>query len=192
LAIVDKLTRLLGTTIDDTIGVAGDPATLLHRLLAEMADDLARAKSALADCKREERNLAKQIVLVERAVSEWAQRAMSAMRAGDDVVAKDALARKGAHQTKADELRAAYRQNGHDAESLMNALVGLNLRIDEAKHRRTGILLRAKRGSLESTITEVILEPKMPLAKTKVGEAARGKSASRDRAKVAGQRRTKR
>ena len=117
---------------------------------------------------------------------------MSAMRAGDDFVAKDALARKSAHEVKLEELRAAHRQTRRDAESLMNALARLNLRIEEAKHKRTGILLRAKRGPAESTITEVILEPKMPLAKTQVGEAARGKGSSRDRAKVAGQRRTKR
>jgi len=192
LAIVDKLTRLLGTTIDDTIGVAEDPARLLHQLLAEMTDDLARAKGALAECKKHERHLAKQIALVQRTVSQWDQRAMSAMRAGDDIVAKDALARKGAHEVKLEELRTVYLQTGRDAESLMNALVGLNLRIEEAKHRRTGILLRAKRGLVDSPITEVILEPKMPLAKTQVGEKARGKSSSRDGGKVAGQRRTKR
>jgi phage shock protein A len=232
-----------------------DPERLLHQLINKMTDDLVEAKNHLAECKKEERRLAKQVELMGRAVSEWEQRAMSAVRAGDDFVAKDALVRKRQNEGQAEEFRAALRQQSQDVENLKNALVGLNLRIEEAKHKRNGLILRAKRAHVESTIREVILEmpraepsavlgrldqrisflegqagllpelsddaiasiasatenaaraetdllrlrramtkperkPKKPLAKA--GETARGRGSPQGRAKVAGQKRTKR
>jgi phage shock protein A len=234
-----------------------DPERLLHQLLNEMTDELVEAKNHLAECKKEERRLAKQVELAERSVSDWDQRAKSAVRAGDDFVAKDALVRKRQHDEQVEELRAALRRQGVDVENLKNALVGLNLRIEEAKIKRNGILLRAKRAHAESVITEVIVDlpraeplavlgrlgqrisflegeaallpelsddaiasgaaatenavrvetellrlkkvmtkperrPKKPLAKTRAGDAPRGKASPRERAKVAGQKRIKR
>jgi phage shock protein A len=236
---------------------ADDPERLLQQLIAEMTDDLVEAKNHLAECKREERRLAQQVELVEVAAAQWEQRAMSAMRAGDDVVAKDALVRKGQQEDQAEEVRAVHRRQCQDVENLKNALVAQNLRIETAKHKRNEILLRAKRAHVENTISEVILEtpraepsvvldrlderisflegeagllpelsdeaiasgasaaenaaraetdllrlkramteperkPKKPLAKTQAGEATRGRASPRGRAKVAGQKRTKR
>lgn len=232
-----------------------DPERLLHQLLNKMTDDLVEAKNHLAACKKEERRLARQVELLEHTASEWEQRAMSAVRAGDDFVAKDALVRRHQYREQTEETRSAHRRQLQDVQNLQNDLVGLNLRIEEAKHKRNDILLRAKRAHAESTVHELILEtpraepaaildridrrislledeagllaelsdeaiavsasptekavrgeidllglkrplikserrPKKPLAKT--GETPRGRAPERDRAKVAGQKRTKR
>jgi phage shock protein A len=256
-AIVDKLTRLLGTAIDDTVRLADDPETLLHGLIAEMTVDLVEAKNHLAELKRADRVLAQQIKLADDAAQQWDQRARSAVRAGDDVVAKDALVRKGQIEDHAEGLRWEQRKHRQNAEYLMSALIGLNQRIEEAKLKRNEILLRAKRTHAGSTITEVIRQspgkspselldridrrmavvegevglvpelsdeaiassvsgadnaqgleadlqrlkrdvtqpdrkPRKPLAKTRAGEATSGKGSPRDRAGVAGQKRTRR
>jgi phage shock protein A len=155
-AIVDKLTRLLGTAIDDTVRPADDPGKLLHGLIVEMTRDLVEAKNHLAELKKEDRRLAQEIELRAETARQWEQRAKAAVRAGDDVVAKDALLRKRQNDDQAERLRGELQQQRHDAEYLMNALIGLNLRIEEAKHKRNEIVLRAKRAHAGTTIAEVI------------------------------------
>jgi phage shock protein A len=155
-AIVDKLTRLLGMTIDDTVRLAGDPEKLLSELIVEMTNDLVVAKNHLAQLKKDERRLAQEIELVSRAAGEWDQRAKSAVRAGDDVVATDALLRKRQNEVHAATLESSLRKQRRDADHLMNALVALNIRIEEAKHKRNAILLRADRTEQKGTIAEVI------------------------------------
>jgi phage shock protein A len=155
-AIIDKLTRFLGTAIDDTVRLADDPEKLLSGLIAEMTGDLVQAKNHLAELKKEDRRLSQEIELREDAARQWGQRAKAAVRAGDDVVAKDALVRKRQNDDQADRLRGELQRQRQNAEYLMNALIGLNLRIEEAKHKRNEIVLRAKRAHAGTTIAEVV------------------------------------
>jgi phage shock protein A len=157
-AIVDKLTRLLGTALDDTVRRADDPETLLHALIAEMTRDLVTAKNHLAACHKEEQRLTKQVEIAAKIAADWSLRARSAVRAGDDVIARDALVRQHQHERQADDLRVALEGQRRDAVHLRNALVGLNLRIEEAKLKRNGILLRIRRAEGERAMEQVLLK----------------------------------
>jgi phage shock protein A len=154
--IIDKLTRLLGTAIDDAVRSVDDPERLLQQLVLEMTRDLVDAKNHLAQCKKEERRLAKEVEILDRTAQDWEKRATAAVRAGDDVVATDALVRKRQNDEHADKLRGLLDRQRQDTKNLTNALIGLNLRIEEAKHKKGAILLQARRAQVEGTIAEVI------------------------------------
>ena len=113
--------------------------------IAEMTAYLVAAKDQIAASQKEERHLAQQAEVAAREAGEWETRAMAAVRAGDDVVARDALMRKRQHEVEYDRLRAAELQQHQQTAALTRALVTLNFRIDEAKRRQNTVTVRASR-----------------------------------------------
>ena len=137
-----KITPLFG-------GKAGEPAPegdapVLTGLIGEMTEQLITAKNRVFDSQKEERRLAKQAELAARAAGEWEQRAMAAVRAGDDVVSRDALLRKRQHEMEDGRFRAAENEQHRQTAALGRALVELDSRIEEMKHKRKAVVGRAE------------------------------------------------
>src|SRR4051812_1329372 len=103
-------------------------ATTTERALAELvarrAGDLVVAKNLVAEAKQEEARLGKQAEVASRAADEWGQRAMSAVRAGDDVIARDALVRRREYERQAGGVRAAIVAEGAGGLRLAGACAG--------------------------------------------------------------------
>jgi phage shock protein A len=134
------------------LGPSGAAESALSKLAACMADELVEAKNLVAAAKREERRLEKQVELAAQAAEQWGQRAMSAVRAGDDVIAKDALVRRSEFARKADEFKAAEGEQRRQVERLKAALSEQNLRLEQTKHRKNALLLRAKQAGALATL----------------------------------------
>src|SRR4030095_16267431 len=81
---------------------------------------------------------------------------MLAVRAGDDALAKEALARKKEHDT----LRASYQDQWQkqkaSVEQLKLALRALNAKIEEAKRKKNLLIARKKRAEAQKAIQETM------------------------------------
>jgi phage shock protein A len=137
-----KITPLFG----DKAGESGDEGRqpVLTGPIGEMTAQLIAAKDQVSDSRKEERRLAKQAEVVARGAHDWEQRAMAAVRAGDDVVARDALLRKRQHEVEHERLRAAEMDQHERTAKLTHALTTLNFRVEEAKQKRNVLVARAK------------------------------------------------
>src|SRR5438105_4601018 len=131
-------------------GGSDDAESALFGLIAAMADELVDAKNLVALTKKEEGRLAKQSEVAARLAEQWRQRATSALRAGDDVVAKDALTQRRQHERTAEAFRTAQQEHRREIERATAALSDRSLRVEEAKHKVNSLLLRAKRCRAES------------------------------------------
>ena len=138
-----KITPLFG----NKAGEPGDQGEgpVLTGLIGEMTAQLIAAKNQVADSRKEERRLAKQAEVAARAAGEWEQRAMAAVRAGDDVVARDALLQKRQYEREYERLRAAEKTRQEQTATLTRALTTLNRRVEEAKDKRNAVVARAER-----------------------------------------------
>lgn len=152
-----KITPLFG-------GKAGEPASegdepVLSGLIGEMTAHLIAAKDQVADSQKEERRLAKQAEVAARGAGEWEQRAMAAVRAGDDVVARDALLRKRQHELEYERFREAEKEQHQRTAALTRALVTLNFRIEETKHKRNAVIVRAERADALLALEQEAKDP---------------------------------
>jgi phage shock protein A len=138
-----KITPLFGDKAGESTLEGGEP--VLSGLIGEMTAHLITAKNRVADSQKEERRLAKQAEVAARGASEWEARAMSAVRAGDDVVARDALLRKRQQDLEYEQLRAGEHAQNRQTATLTRALVTLNFRVEEAKNKRNAVVVRAER-----------------------------------------------
>ena len=81
---------------------------------------------------------------------------MLAIRAGDDALARAALARKADHDEVAGQLKDQWEAQKTSVENLKGALRGLDNKIEEAKRKRNLLVSRQKRAEAQRTINETL------------------------------------
>lgn len=103
MGIFSRLGTLLKSNINDLISKAEDPEKILNQLILDMQDQLVEAKKQVAVSIADEKRLKKQLESELAKSREWEKKAMMAVRAGKDGLAREALMRKQEHDNLASE-----------------------------------------------------------------------------------------
>src|SRR5438093_10321666 len=152
MGIFSRLGQLLKSNLNDLISKAEDPEKMLNQVLTDMKTQLVEAKKQVAVAIGDEKRLKKQWDEQIGQAKEWERKAMMAVQASDDDLAKEALVRQKEH----DDLTAQYEQQWHlqkDAvDKLKDQLRVLNNKIEEAKRKKNILVARAKRAEAQKTI----------------------------------------
>src|SRR5262249_1590754 len=108
MGIFSRLAQLIQSNINDLIAKAEDPEKMLNQVVIEMTEQLANAKKQVAVSIADAHRLGKQFENEAQQSQEWERKAMMAVRAGNDELAKEALARKKEHELLAIEYQKQY------------------------------------------------------------------------------------
>lgn len=156
MGIFARLAALIKSNLNDLISRSEDPEKMLNQIVIDMGAQLLEAKKQVASSIADEKRLAKLAEAEAANAAEWERRAMMAIRAGDDALAKEALARRKEH----DGLRTAYEQQWQKqkaaVEQLKLALRALNSKIEEAKRKKNLLIARKKRAEAQRAIQETM------------------------------------
>jgi phage shock protein A len=129
---------------------------MLNQVVIDMANQLIEAKKQVAVSIADEKRLAKQAEQEAANAAEWERRAMLAVKAGDDALAKEALARKKEHDALATTLKDQWQKQKNAVEQLKTALRMLNNKIEEAKRKKNVLIARKKRAEAQRAIQETM------------------------------------
>ena len=156
MGIFSRLAQLIKSNLNDLISRSEDPEKMLNQVVLEMNNQLVEAKKQVATSIADEKRLAKQLEIETANAQEWERKAMLALRAGNEGLAKEALARKREH----DELAATYRDQWTKqktaVDSIKKALRLLNDKIEEAKRKKNVLIARKKRAEAQKAIQETM------------------------------------
>lgn len=147
-----RMGTLLKANINDLISKAEDPEKILNQLILDMRDQLVQAKKQVAVAIADEKRLKKQLDNELHMAREWEKKAMMAIRAGKDGLAKEALMRKQEHDNLAAEYQKSWEQQKAVTDKLRRALRALNSKIEEAKRKKNLLIARQKRAIAQKTI----------------------------------------
>jgi phage shock protein A len=156
MGIFSRLGTLIKSNINDLITKAEDPEKMLGQVLLEMQQQLVEAKKAVAVAIADEKKLQKQYASETDKAKEWERKAMVAVRAGDDGLARQALARKQEHETIATQFQQQWVQQKQAVEKLKDALRLLNNKIEEAKRKKNILIARKKRAEAQQQIANTM------------------------------------
>lgn len=156
MGIFARLAQLIKSNLNDMISRSEDPEKMLNQIVIDMNAQLLEAKKQVAASIADEKKLAKQAEQEAANAAEWERRAMMAIRAGDDNLAKEALARKKEHQQLAEQFQAQWQKQKHAVEQLKLALRALNGKIEEAKRKKELLIARKKRAEAQKAIQETM------------------------------------
>lgn len=156
MGLFSRLGTLIRSNINELINKAEDPEKMLNQVLVDMKTQLVEAKKQVAVAIADEKRLKKQYETEAAKALEWEKKAMLAIKAGDDNLARAALARKAEHEEVAETLRQQWEAQKASVEQLKNALRGLDAKIEEAKRKRNILVSRQKRAEAQRTINDTL------------------------------------
>lgn len=156
MGIIQKLSTLIKSNINDLISRAENPEKMLNQIILDMRDQLAKAKREVAAAIADERKLKAQLEDEVKQARDWEHRAMLAVKEGRDDLAKQALIRQQEHAERAAMLQQTWQQQAAETEKLKGSLRQLNDKIEEAKRKRNLLIAKQKRAQAQRRIHETM------------------------------------
>lgn len=156
MSIFGRIGTLLKANINDIISKAEDPEKILGQLILDMKEQLINAKKQVAVAIADEKRLKKQLDSELEKAREWEKKAMMAVRAGRDDLAREALSRKQEHDELAEEFQGQWEAQKAAADKLRDSLRQLNTKIEEARRKKNLLIARKKRAEAQKTIQETM------------------------------------
>ena len=148
------LSTLINSTVNDVIDSMQDPAKAIDQMVRDMEDSAKQARTEVAGCIAEEKRLERRVADLEGEVGDWERRAEQAVRASDDVLAKEALRRKAEKETERDETKKAAQEQSVYADQLAVALRALDARLKDVKLRQGTLRAKARAGKTGSPLSD--------------------------------------
>jgi phage shock protein A len=156
MGIFSRLGTLIKSNINDLISKAEDPEKMLSQVLVDMKNQLVEAKKQVAVAIGDEKRLKKQWDEQVANSKEWERKAMMAVHAGDDNLAKEALMRQKEHEELSNQFESQWHLQKDAVDKLKEQLRTLNSKIEEAKRKKNILVARAKRAEAQKTIQQTM------------------------------------
>lgn len=152
-----RLAQLLKSNVNDIVDSSVDPERMLDQVVSEMRGQLVEAKKQVAVAIADERRFKQQVEAEQKAAVDWERKAVLAIKAGDDALAKQALMRQRDHDGVAAQLAEQHGKQAHAVEQLKIALRALNTKIEESERKKAVLVARKRRAdavrSIEGTLS---------------------------------------
>ena len=156
MGILDRIRTVLKANINALISKAEDPEKMLNQLLMDMNEQLLEAKKQVAMSIADEKKLERQMLENKAQGEDWEKKAMLAVKAGKDDLAKEALGRKQEYDGYASSFQKEFESQHTSVEQLKDALRQLQSKIEEASRKKNLLIARAKRAEAQKQIQQTM------------------------------------
>jgi len=152
MSIFNRIRDLLSANVNSMLDSAEDPEKMAEEYLRQLNNELYEAKTNVASAMADATKLNTRETQYSVETEQWAAKAEAALRAGNEELAKAALARK----VQANKLAAQYKEQSdaqdQQVEALQQALVQLETRIAETKSKKELIVAKKNRAQTQEAI----------------------------------------
>ena len=154
MGLFSRFRRAMKANINDMISKAENPEKMLNQLIVEMNEQLVESKKTVAASIADEKKLERQVLSNREQSEEWERKAMLAVRAGQDNLAKEALLRKQEYDNTIRQYQGQWEAQHASVEQLKASLRQLQQKIEEAQRKKNLLIARVKRMSLLKSLVE--------------------------------------
>jgi len=156
MGILERIRTVLKSNINALISTAEEPEKMLNQLIMDMNEQLLEAKKQVAMAIADEKKLERQALENKGQAEDWEKKAMLAVRASKDDLAKEALLRKQEYDGYATSFQKEYESQHASVEQLKEALRQLSGKIEEASRKKNLLIARAKRAEAQKQIQQTM------------------------------------
>jgi phage shock protein A len=144
MGILGRISTLIKSNLNGAIDSMQDPGKEIDQMVRDMEDSARQARTEVGQAIAEEKRLGRRISDLEGEIADWQRRAETAVRSGDDGLAKEALKRKAEKEVERGESQKAAQEQSVYAGQLEAALKTLDTRLKEIKLRQGTLRAKAK------------------------------------------------
>jgi phage shock protein A len=152
MGIFSRLKALISSNINHLINRAEKPEKMLNQAILDMNEQLVEAKKSVALAIANEKKLERETLKNKEQSAEWERKAIVAVKAGKDDLAKEALVRKAEYDNYAAEYQKQWTIQKESVEKLKGSLLELQTKIEEAVRKKDLLIARAKSAEAQQKI----------------------------------------
>jgi phage shock protein A len=151
-----RVATLIKSNLNDLISKSEDPEKMLSQIILDMNAQLVEVKKQVAVAIADQKRLERQWQGEKAVTDEWHKKAMLAVRAGDDELAKEALLRKKEHEQLSKGYEDQFKKQSAAVSQVKLALQALNNKIGEAKRKKDLLIARNNRAKAMEEIQKAM------------------------------------
>lgn len=156
MGLFSRFKRVVQANINDMITRAENPEKMLNQLIVEMNEQLIESKKQVAQAIADEKRLERQFVQNKSQAEDWERKAMLAVRAEKDDLAREALVKKQEFAKYGSQYQKEWEAQHESVEKLKESLRQLQVKIEEAQRKKNLLIARAKRAEAQKRIQQTV------------------------------------
>ncbi len=156
MGLFSRFKRAFKSNINDMISRAENPEKMLNQLIVEMNEQLIELKKTVASAIADEKKIERQLIQNKEQADEWERKAMLAVNAGKEDLAKEALLRKQEYGGLAGQYQTQFEAQHGSVEQLKSSLRQIQQKIEEAQRKKNLLIARAKRAEAQKRIQQTM------------------------------------
>ncbi len=153
MGIMDRIKLNIRANLNYALDKAEDPQKVFDQFLADMRESIRQFKESIVSAMAGVKSLEREISNNSEKVSLWEQRALLALKKGDEELAKKALDRKIVYSEKQRKLKEELAKQQNSVKELKDSLPILEAKLEELYQKKNELIresIRLKKESLQS------------------------------------------
>ena len=156
MGIFGRIGDIFKANVNDALDKMEDPEKMIKQMVIEMQEAIAKATSGLAQAMAQEKKLERDYKKHQQAAQNWEQKAMQALNAGNEDLARKALSKKAEAETQANQYKGMYDQAHTTTQKLKSQVEQLKAKLNEARMKESTLIARNQAAKAQKQIAKQV------------------------------------
>lgn len=154
MGLFSRITDVFKANVNDVLDKVEDPEKMLKQMVIEMEESVNKTTLAVAQAIANEKGLERKIEKARKDKEDWEHKAMQALQASRDDLARAALEKKSIAERNLTDLVPIHVQARETANKLRQQLDSLKSKLDEARSRQSTLIARSQAAKAQKQIAQ--------------------------------------
>lgn len=156
MGIFSRIGDIIRANINDLLDKAEDPVKMVKQMVIDMQEAVTKATAALAQAMAQEKKLQRDYEKYVALSAEWENKALLALQAGNEDLARKALVKKNEAEQQAAQYKQMYEQAAQTTATLKQQVEQLKTKLDEARMKESMLIARSQAAKAQKEIAKNI------------------------------------
>jgi len=154
MGIFSRIADIFKSNVNDALDNAEDPEKMLKQMVLEMEESVNKATLAVAGAIANEKSLERRIEKTDKERQNWESKAVQALQAGREDLAKAALEKKSIADRNYSDLQPVFEQARTSSAKMREQLNALKNKLEEARSRQGTLIARSQAAKAQKQISQ--------------------------------------
>lgn len=152
----NRIADIFKSNVNDALDKAEDPEKMIKLMVVEMQEAVVKATSGLAQAMGNEKRLEKQMISFKAQADDWNNKAMAALKAGNEDLARQALTRKTQAEQQYVQFQNMHTQSATAVTKLKGQVEELKAKLEEARMKQSTLIARSQTAKAQADIAKKV------------------------------------
>jgi phage shock protein A len=154
MGIFSRMADIFKANVNDLLDKAEDPEKMIKLMVLEMQEAVTKSTSALAQAMGNEKRLEMQYNKLKTASDDMQQKAVTALKVGNEDLAKQLLGKKATIDQQVTSYKQMYEQSSATTAQMKDQVDKLKMKLDEARMKEQTLIARHKNAKAQAEFSK--------------------------------------